>query len=118
MGTAVSRDHAGLAERLGARDTVPRIPRRGPPRDLHDQRDRGAQPPTAQGDQDQGQLPDRRRRPQARLPRAPERRPAMDANPQLDDGATRVQDPLRRPRPRRNLTVTSSQATTQPPNYY
>ena len=28
-----------------------------------------------------------------------ERRPAMDENPELDDRAARVQDPLRRPRP-------------------
>ena len=71
------------------------FPAGGPPRDLHHQRDRGAQPPTAQGDQDQGQLPQRGRRPQARLPLAAERRPAMDPNPELDDRATRVQDPLR-----------------------
>ena len=38
---------------------------------------------------------------------APERRPAMDPNPELDGSATRVQNPLRRPRPRhRKLTVT------------
>src|SRR4051812_27814560 len=88
-------------------DPVPRIPRRGPARDLHDQRDRSAQPPAAQGDQDQGQLPQRGRRPQARLPRAAKRRPAMDPNPQLDDRAARVQDPLQRPHPRHcKLTVT------------
>ena len=34
-GTAVPRDHPGLAERLGARDPVPRVPARRPPRDLH-----------------------------------------------------------------------------------
>jgi putative transposase len=50
---------------------------------------------TAQGDQDQGPLPQRGRRPQAGLPCAPERRPAMDQNPELDRGAARVQDPLR-----------------------
>ena len=100
VGPAVPGHHPGVAERLGARDPVPGVPRRGPPRDLHHQRDRGAQPPAAQGDQDQGQLPQRGRRPQARLPRAAERRPAMDPNAELDDGAARVQDPLRRPRPR------------------
>ena len=92
---AVPGHHPGVAERLGARDPVRRVSRRGPPRDLHHQRDRGAQPATAQGDQDQGELPERGRRPQARLPRAAERGPAMDPNAELDDGAARVQDPLR-----------------------
>ena len=117
VGRQVPGDHAGVAERLGACDTVPRVPRRGPARDLHDQRDRGLEPPTAQGDQDQGQLPDRGRRPQARLPRAAKRRPAMDQDPELDHGAARVQDPLRRPRPRRNLIVSPRQQITDPSNY-
>jgi hypothetical protein len=56
---------------------------------------RGAQPPAAQGDQDQGPLPQRGRRPQADLPRARQRRPAMDQNPELDDRAARVHIPLR-----------------------
>src|SRR5262249_34359293 len=60
-------------------------------------RDRGLEPATAQGDQDQGQLPQRGRRPQARLPRDPERRAAMDTDPRLDQSPTRVQDPFRRP---------------------
>ena len=82
------------------------FPRRGPPRDLHDKRDRGTQPAATQSDQDQGQLPQRGRRPQARLPRPAKRRPAMDTNPELDGSAARVQDPLRRPRPRyRKLTI-------------
>jgi len=34
-GRTVPGHHPGMAERLGARDPVPRIPRRGPPRDLH-----------------------------------------------------------------------------------
>ena len=61
--------------------------------------DRSLEPPAAQGDQDQGPFPQRGRRPQADLPRAPQRRPAMDPNPELDDSATRVQNPLRRPAP-------------------
>jgi len=45
--------------------------------------------------------------PRDRLPRATERSPAMDENPQLDSRPARVQDPLRRPRPRHcKLTVT------------
>src|ERR1019366_4103717 len=107
VGQRVPRDPQGLAERMETRDTVPPVPTRGPSRDLHHERDRGAQPPATQGDQDEGQLPQRGRRPQARLPRPAERRPAMDTNPELDDSATRVQDSLRRPRPRHcKLTVT------------
>ena len=48
------------------------------------QRDRSAQPPTAQSDQDQGQLPLRGRRPQADLPRGHQRRARLDQDPQLD----------------------------------
>ena len=69
---------------------------------LHDQRDRSAEPSAPQSDQDQGQLPQRGRRPQARLPRDPERRTPMDADPRLDESPTRVQDPLRRPTARRD----------------
>jgi hypothetical protein len=36
---------------------------------MHHKRDRGAQPPATQSDQDEGQLPQRGRRPQAALPR-------------------------------------------------
>ena len=70
---------------------------RSPPRHLHDERDRGAQPPATQGAQDEGQLPERGRRPEADLPRDPERRAAMDPNARVDESATRVQDPIRRP---------------------
>ena len=71
-------------------------------------------PAAAQGNQDQGELPDRGLRPQADLPRDPQRRPAMDPHPSLDQGATRVQDPVRRPAPRqRNLTATTRQPSTQ-----
>ncbi len=42
-----------------------------------------------------GQLPQRRRRSQARRPRAAERRPTMDPDEELDNRAARVQDPLR-----------------------
>jgi hypothetical protein len=76
---------------------------------IYTQRDRGAQSPAAQGDQDQGPLPQRGRRPQADLPRARQRRPAMDPNPELDDRAARVQNPLRRPPARHcKLTITPS----------
>ena len=81
VGRPVPGHHPGVAERLGARDPVPRVPRRGPPRDLHHERHRSLESPAAQGDQDQGQLPERGRRPQARLPRAAERRPAVDDEP-------------------------------------
>ena len=88
-------DYPGVAERVGARDAVPRVPRRGPPCHLHHERHRSPQSPAAQGDQDQGELPERGRCSQACLPRAAERGPAMDANPELDDGAACVQNPLR-----------------------
>ena len=54
---AVPGHHQGVAGRLGVRDPVPGVPRRGRPRDLHHARDRSAQPAVTQGDQDQGQLP-------------------------------------------------------------
>ena len=44
-------------EALAARDPVHGLRARSPARDLHHQRDRGAQPAAAQSDQDQGQLP-------------------------------------------------------------
>ena len=99
VGHPVPGHHPGVAERLGVRDPVPGVPAGGPPRDLHHERDRSAQPPATQGDQDQGPLPQRRRRPQADLPRPHQRRPGMDPHAELDRGATGVQDPLRRPRP-------------------
>ena len=68
-------------DRLGVRDPVHGLRTRSPPRDLHHERDRGAQPAAPQSDQDQGQLPDRGRRPEADLPRDPERRAAMDHGP-------------------------------------
>jgi hypothetical protein len=93
---------ATLADRLGLEELVNEsvwLPYRTPGY----QRDRGAEPPTPQSDQDQGQLPDRGRRPQARLPRAPERDTSMDPNPEPDRRAARVQDPLRRPPPRQRV---------------
>jgi putative transposase len=101
----------GVARLLGARHSVSGVPARGPPRDLHDKRDRGAQPPAAQSDQDQGQLPHRGRRPQAHLPRHPQRRAAMDPNPRVDQSAAGVQNPLRRPTAR----LTPTQILGRPP---
>jgi putative transposase len=95
VGRTLPGDHPSLADGVGARNAVPRVPCRGPPRDLHNQRDRGVEPPAAQGDQDQRPLSQRGRRPQADLPRARQRRPAMDPNPKLDDRLAGVQDPLR-----------------------
>jgi hypothetical protein len=70
---------------------------------------RSAQPAAAQGDQDQGPLPQRGRRAQADLPRRDQRGAGVDPNAQLDRRAARVQDPLRRPRPRRKLTPNTRQ---------
>ena len=47
-------------------------------RDLHDECHRGARPPHAQGDQDEGTLPQRGRRAQADLPRRPKRDAPVD----------------------------------------
>ena len=114
VGQAIPANRAGLAGRLGARHPLHGLRARGPPRDLHDKRHRSAQPAATQGNQDQGALPDRGLRPQADLPRDPQRRPAMDPHPSLDQGATRVQDPVRRPAPRQcNLTATTRQPSTQ-----
>ena len=97
VGPTIPGDHPGLAEQLGARDPIPGIPARGPPRDLHHERDRGAQPATTKSDQDQGHFPNedaaRKLIYLAITNAAP-----VDSNPELDGSAAGVQDPLRRPR--------------------
>jgi hypothetical protein len=111
--TAVDADGAQqalVAERLGVRDPVPGVPARGQARDLHHECDRGPEPPAPQGDQDQRTLPQRGGRPQAHLPRRHQRRPGVDPNPELDDSAARVQDPLRRPPTRLNRLHRKSDA--------
>jgi hypothetical protein len=56
-----------------------------------------------------GHFPKQGRRPQADLPRARQRRAAMDQVPELGDRAAGVQNPLRRPAARHcKLTVTPS----------
>jgi hypothetical protein len=76
---AGASDHRpDVARGVAARDPVPRLRTRSPAGDLHHQRDRGAEPPAPQSDQDQGQLPQRGGRDQAHLPRDPKRRPAVD----------------------------------------
>jgi hypothetical protein len=69
--------------------------------------DRGAQPATTKGNQDEGALPDRGRGAEADLPRDPKRGPAMDPNPRLDKGHARVQDSLRRPTTQLNHQTTA-----------
>src|SRR5437588_7001659 len=103
-------DHAGMAERLGVRDPVSGVSARGAPRRLYDERDRGAQPPTAQSDQDERTLPQRGGRQEADLSRHRQRRAGVDTNAQLDDSPTRVQDPLRRPTTRVNRLHSKSDA--------
>jgi hypothetical protein len=73
-----------------------------------------AQPPAAQSTQDQWTLPQRGRGPQADLPRRHERRAGVDENPQLDDSAARVQDPLRRPTARLNHQLPPTQLDGHP----
>ncbi|HEY1775308.1 MAG TPA: arsenite methyltransferase [Solirubrobacteraceae bacterium] len=80
MGAAVPRDHACLAQRLGVRDAVSGVRSGGPPRRLHHERDRGAQPAATESDQDQGPLPQRRRREETDLPRRPQRSASLDTN--------------------------------------
>jgi hypothetical protein len=97
MGRSVPGDHPGVAGELGIGHPVPGVPARGPPRHRDDEGDRGAQPPAPQSGQNQRPFSQRGRRPHAALPRHPQRRPAMDENPKLDDRTAGVQDPLRRP---------------------
>src|SRR5262249_54456620 len=86
-----------MAERLGVRDAVSHVSAGGASRCLYDERDRGAQPATAQSDQDERTLPQRGGSPQTHLPRNQQRGAGVDENAQLDDSPARVQDPLRRP---------------------
>ena len=119
--TAMDRDHAWeqlerFAENwdhkypmishraLGARRAVPRLPARGPPRRLHHQHDRGAQPPDPQDHQDERQLPQRRLSAQAALPRDHQSPNQMEAHLQLELGTDSIPHPLRRPRTRHCLT--------------
>src|ERR1039458_7405172 len=112
MGPAIPRDHPGLAERLGARHAVPDVWPRGAPRDLYHERDRGAQPPAAQSDQNERPLPQRGRREKADLPSREQRRAGLDHNQELDSSAARLQNPIRRPTTR--LTP-PTQKTGHPP---
>ena len=107
-------DQPELARALGADHPVPRLPRRRPPGDLHDQLDRGAAPPDPQDHQDPRALPDRGRRPQADLPRDHQSRDQMAASAALALSARSVQDPVPRPDPRRRLLATRIQRATMP----
>jgi len=62
MGSADTRDRPGVAIGLGTRDAVHGLRTRGSQGHIHNECHRGAQPPAAQGDQNQGPLPDRGRR--------------------------------------------------------
>ena len=57
MGRADAGDRPGLAIGLGARDPVHGLRTRGPQGDLHDQRDRGAQPAATQSVKTKGSFP-------------------------------------------------------------
>src|SRR5437588_9946020 len=67
MGIAFPGDHAGVAERLGVHDPVPRLPARAASSGVHDERDRSVEPAAAQSDQDERSFPQRGGRPQADL---------------------------------------------------
>ena len=73
------------------------VPARSPPGHLHDKCHRGPQSPATQSRQDQGTFPLRGRRAQTAVPGDPKRRAGLDAHQELDDRATGVQNPLRRP---------------------
>ena len=61
-------------------------------------------------------FPHRGRRPQAHLPRHPQRRPAMHSNPGMDQSTAGVQNPLRRPTARLDAyTVTRTPSVRAPP---
>ena len=63
VGRSLPGDHAGAAERLGGRDTVPRVSARAASSGLHDKRDRSTQPAAAQNDQDERDTSPTRRPP-------------------------------------------------------
>src|SRR5213078_1291843 len=86
-----------LARDVGVRHPLPRLPRRGAPRRLHDQHDRGAAPADPQDDQNPRTLPNRGGRPQTDLPRDHQRRTEMETDLPLELSTALIQNPLRRP---------------------
>ena len=107
LGSQVPDDLRLVDRELGADRPVPRVSPGRPPRGIHDQHDRGAQPPNPQDHQDPRQLPRRGLRPEAALPRDHPRPTEMEAHLQLEHRTHSLPNPLRRPHPRhRNLTVT------------
>ena len=106
LGSQVPDDLRLVDRELGADRPVPRVSPGRASSGRHDQHDRGAQPPDPQDHQDTRKLPRRGLRPQAALPRDHPRPTEMEAHLQLEHSPHRVPNPLRRPHPRRNLTVT------------
>ena len=100
MGRPLPDDQQKLARALGTDHPLPGLPPGRPPRDLHDQLDRGAAPPDPQDHQDTRALPDRGRRPQAALPRDHQGRDPLAASGSLALGARSFQHPLPRPHSR------------------
>jgi putative transposase len=106
LGCPLPDDQPQLARALGTDHPLPGL-RARPPRGLHDQHDRGAQPADPQDHQDPRPVPDPRRRPQADLPRHHARPDQAAPRLQLQRCPGRLQNPLRRPHPRqRNLKLT------------
>src|SRR5512144_3076574 len=99
LGPALPHDQPQLARALGTNHPVPSLPARRAPSRLHDEHDRGTQPPDPQDHQDARTLPDRRRRAQADLAGDRPRPGQVAAQLQLEQRAGRRQDPLRRPPP-------------------
>ena len=84
MGQALSRHRPDLAARLGACRPVLRLRPCHPQDDLHHQRGRGAEPIAAQDHQDARQLPQRRCRLEAALPRHQKCRHALAPRHRMD----------------------------------
>jgi putative transposase len=93
--TEVPDDRSVLEGQLGPRDALLRVPTGHPPRDLHHERHRGAQPPVAQDPQDARSVPDGRGCRQAALARPGQSLSKVaDADPPLGPRAAAVRHPL------------------------
>jgi transposase-like protein len=84
MGGPLPRDRAALGERVGRVRPVPRLPRRRPRSDLHNERYRKYQRQDPESGQGPGAFPDRDRRPEMRVSRVDEPRPHRAGTATLD----------------------------------
>src|SRR5262245_40621222 len=96
MGTTLPSHHSNLEKQLGTSDPIHGVPTRGPSRHLHNERDRSAQPPDPQSDQNTRAFPQRRCRKKTNLPINNQRSTEMGENPSMDQSHARIQNTLRR----------------------